>query len=243
MLKIYFLKILIFLSFNSVLAQWNYELDIEKNEKISVKDFKNESTFSIHKLNQGDVNFFIELELDKDCEINEVVFEFDGVKQKINFKVKSTGEKNIEIFYDEFNGLEGLEVFSLYIKKRNTLNIIFLDKCGLNKSKKYTLKGSSNAIDKIELMEFLKRNINILSAKKEKFKYLVSQIPRLENNKLLEQRLDEINILDIKNISWKSHNNDRYNITLMLILESGVKKQLFGKFKLLNPVKIIKSRY
>ncbi|MEL0245530.1 MAG: hypothetical protein VW916_07270 [Flavobacteriaceae bacterium] len=243
MLKIYFLKILIFLSFNSVLAQWNYELDIEKNEKISVKDFKNESTFSIHKLNQGDVNFFIELELDKDCEINEVVFEFDGVKQKINFKVKSTGEKNIEIFYDEFNGLEGLEVFSLYIKKRNTLNITFLDKCGLNKSKKYTLKGSSNAIDKIELMEFLKRNINILSAKKEKFKYLVSQIPRLENNKLLEQRLDEINILDIKNISWKSHNNDRYNITLMLILESGVKKQLFGKFKLLNPVKIIKSRY
>ncbi len=118
-----------------------------------------------------------------------------------------------------------------------------MDKCGLNKSKKYTLKGSSNAIDKIELMEFLKRNINILSAKKEKFKYLVSQIPRLENNKLLEQRLDEINILDIKNISWKSHNNDRYNITLRLILESGVKKQLFGKFKLLNPVKIIKSRY
>jgi hypothetical protein len=243
MLKIYFLKILIFISFNSVFAQWNYEFDTEKNEKISVKDFKNESTFSIHKLNKGDVNFYIELELDKDCEIKEVVFEFDGVKQQMNFKVKSIGEKKIEILYDELNGLEGLEVFSLYIKKRNTLNITFSDKCGLNKSKKYSLKGSSNAIDKIELMEFLKRNINILSAKKEKFKYLVSQIPRLENNKLLEQRLDGINILDIKNISWKSHNNDRYNITLRLILESGVKKQLFGKFKLLKPVKIIKSKY
>lgn len=243
MLKKCFLNILFFLSFNSVFAQWNYEFDTEKNEKIFVKDFKNESTFSIHKLNQGDVHFYLELELDKECEIKEVVFEFDGVKQKINFKVKSTGEKKIEILYDELKGLEGLEVFSLYIKKRNTLNITFWDKCGLNKSINYSLKGSSNAIDKIELMEFLKRNINILSAKKEKFKYLVSQIPRLENNEVLEKRLDGINILDIENISWKSHNNDRYNITLRLMLESGVKKQLFGKFKLLNPVKIIKSRY
>lgn len=243
MLKKCFLNILFFLSFNSVFAQWNYEFDTEKNEKIFVKDFKNESTFSIHKLNQGDVHFYLELELVKECEIKEVVFEFDGVKQKVNFKVKSTGEKKIEILYDELKGLEGLEVFSLYIKKRNTLNITFWDKCGLNKSINYSLKGSSNAIDKIELMEFLKRNINILSAKKEKFKHLVSQIPRLENNEVLEKRLHGINILDIENISWKSHNNDRYNITLRLMLESGVKKQLFGKFKLLNPVKIIKSRY
>ena len=243
MLKKCFLNILFFLSFNSVFAQWNYEFDTEKNEKIFVKDFKNESTFSIHKLNQGDVHFYLELELVKECEIKEVVFEFDGVKQKVNFKVKSTGEKKIEILYDELKGLEGLEVFSLYIKKRNTLNITFWDKCGLNKSINYSLKGSSNAIDKIELMEFLKRNINILSAKKEKFKYLVSQIPRLENNEVLEKRLDGINILDIENISWKSHNNDRYNITLRLMLESGVKKQLFGKFKLLKPVEIIKSRY
>ena len=140
MLKKCFLNILFFLSFNSVFAQWNYEFDTEKNEKIFVKDFKNESTFSIHKLNQGDVHFYLELELVKECEIKEVVFEFDGVKQKVNFKVKSTGEKKIEILYDELKGLEGLEVFSLYIKKRNTLNITFLDKCGLNKSKKYTLK-------------------------------------------------------------------------------------------------------
>lgn len=243
MIKLSLVTILLFLSINPIFSQWQYEIDNEKNEKILVMDSTNESTFLIQKSKKGEVHFLIDLNVDKECKINEIEFRFDGIKVKTNFKAKPLNNERIEILYDELYGLEGLELFSLYIKKRNSLYVTFLDKCGINESKSYTLKGSSKAIDKMGLMDHLDRTIKILRAKNEKLTFIKSKLPRIENNKLLQQRLNGINVLDVEEVTWKTHNNDRYNIKIRLKLNGTGYKELFGTFRLYRPTKSIKSRY
>lgn len=243
MIKLSLVTILIFLSINPIFSQWQYEIDNEKNEKILVMDSTNESTFLIQKSKKEEVHFLIDLDVDKECKINEIEFRFDGIKVKTNFKAKPLNNERIEILYDELNGLKDLELFSLYIKKRNMIYVTFLDNCGFKTSKRYSLKGSSKAIDRIGLIEHLNKTINILEAKNEKLAFITDNLPRLENKKLVQQRLEGINILDVEEVSWKTHNNDRYNIKIRLKLNGFGYKELFGKFRLYRPSKNIKARY
>ena len=243
MIKIQLVNILTFLIISPLFSQWQFETDNEKNEKIFVEDSKNKSSFMIQKSKKGEVHFYMVLDIDEECKINEIEFKFDGIKAKTKFKARPLNNERVAILYDELNGLEGLELFSLYIKKRNILYVTFLDKCGFNESKSYSLKGSSKAIDKMGLMEHLNRTIKILRAKKEKLTFINTNLPRIENNKLLQQRLDGINVLDVEEVAWKTHNNDRYNIKIRLKLNGAGYKELFGTFRLYRPTKSIKSRY
>ena len=65
--------------------------------------------------------------------------------------MKEQGDDSIEILFD---GLETLKIFAKLIKKENILNVKFLDVCSINNTIKYTLKGSSNAMNLIGLIAF-----------------------------------------------------------------------------------------
>jgi hypothetical protein len=223
--------IVLFLLVNYTFSQWKYEYGSNKNEKIFVLDSKEKSAFVIEKSKQGSVRFFIELDVEEECKINQIKFKFDGIKNRI------------EILYDRVDGLENLETFSLFIKKRNFIYATFLDTCEFNQTKSYSLKGSSNAIDKINLIQFLNRTIKVLKAKNEKLAFIVNNLPRLYDNKLLEKKLSDINLLDVQEVSWINYQNDKYNIKIRLKLNGTGYKEIFGKHRLYKPTANIKSRY
>ena len=224
-------------------AQWEYKKKANSNDKIFVKDFDNNSTFAIEKNKNGKVNFFIEqLELDE-CSIETMEFRFDGYNGSLSFNVKQQGGDSLEILFDDLNGLEPLKTFAKLIKQKNILNVKFLDVCSINNTIKYTLKGSSNAMNKIGLIAFLDKTIKILEAKKNKIKLIVNSIPKLENRNFPKDRLGDVNPLDILEVSWKTLNQDRYKIKIRLKLNGYGYKELYGAFRLLRPVDKIKSRY
>ena len=234
--------IVLFLLVNYTFSQWKYEYGSNKNEKIFVLDSKEKSAFVIEKSKQGSVRFFIELDVEEECKINQIKFKFDGIKNTVKFSTKQI-KNRIEILYDRVDGLENLETFSLFIKKRNFIYETFIDTCELNQTKSYSLKGSSNAIDKINLIQFLNRTIKVLKAKNEKLAFIVNNLPRLYDNKLLEKKLSDINLLDVKEVSWINYQNDKYNIKIRLKLNGTGYKEIFGKHRLYKPTANIKSRY
>lgn len=223
-------------------SQWKYEYGSNKNEKIFVLDSKEKSAFVIEKSKQDSVKFFIELDVEEECKINQIKFKFDGIKNTVKFSTKQI-KNRLEILYDKVDGLENLETFSLFIKKRNFIYATFLDTCEFNQTKSYSLKGSSNAIDKINLIQYLNRTIKVLKAKNEKLAYIVNNLPRLYDNKLLEKKLSDINLLDVQEVSWINYQNDKYNIKIRLKLNGTGYKELFGKLRLYKPTANIKSRY
>jgi len=234
--------IIFFLLVNYTFSQWKYEYGSNKNEKIFVLDSKENSAFVIEKSKLGSVKFFIELDEEKECKINQIKFKFDGIKNTVEFPAKQIKNK-LEILYDRVYGMENLERFSLFIKKRNFIYATFLDSCGFNQTKSYSLKGSSNAIDKIDLIQYLNRTIKVLKAKNEKFTFILNKLPRLSDNKLLEKKLNDINLLDVQDVSWINYHNDKYNIKIRLKLNGTGYKELFGKLRLYKPTANIKSRY
>jgi hypothetical protein len=234
--------IVLFLLVNYTFSQWKYEYGSNKNEKIFVLDSKEKSAFVIEKSKQGSVRFFIELDVEEECKINQIKFKFDGIKNTVKFSTKQI-KNRIEILYDRVDGLENLETFSLFIKKRNFIYATFLDTCEFNQTKSYSLKGSSNAIDKINLIQFLNRTIKVLKAKNEKLAFIVNNLPRLYDNKLLEKKLSDINLLDVQEVSWINYQNDKYNIKIRLKLNGTGYKEIFGKHRLYKPTANIKSRY
>ena len=234
--------IILFLLVNHTFSQWKYEYDSNKNEKIFVLDSKENSAFVIEKSKLGSVKFFIELDEEKECKINMIKFKFDGIKNTVKFPTKQI-KNRLEILYDRVDGLENLERFSLFIKKRNFIYATFLDTCEFNQTKSYSLKGSSNAIDKINLIQYLNRTIKVLKAKNEKLAFILYNLPRLYDNKLLEKKLSDINLLDVQDVSWKNYLNDKYNIKIRLKLNGAGYKELFGKLRLYKPTATIKSRY
>lgn len=234
--------VLLFLFVNPTFSQWKYESNNNKNEKIFVLDSKENSAFVIEKSNQGSVKFFIELDDDEECKINQIKFKFDGIKNTVKFSTKQI-KNRLEILYDRVDGLENLERFSLFIKKRNFIYATFLDTCEFNETKNYSLKGSSNAIDKISLIQYLNRTIKVLKAKNEKLAFIINNLPRLYDNKLLEKKLNDINLLDVQDVSWINYQNDKYNIKIRLKLNGTGYKELFGKLRLYKPTANIKSRY
>jgi|GEM_PF-2300773 hypothetical protein len=234
--------IFLLLVVNSTFSQWRYEYDSNNNEKIFVFDSKENSAFVIEKSKQGEVKFFIELDLEQECKINQIKFKFDGIKNTVMFSTKQI-KNRLEILYNQVDGLENLETFSLFIKKRNFIYATFLDTCEFNKTKNYSLKGSSNAIDKINLIQYLNRTIKVLKAKNEKLDFIINNLPRLYDNKSLEKKLSEINLLDVQEVSWKNYQNDKYNIKIRVKLNGAGYKELFGKLRLYKPTKNIKSRY
>jgi len=234
--------VFLFLFTNYTFSQWNYEYDSNKNEKIFVLDSKEKSAFVIEKSKQGSVKFFIELDVEEECKINQIIFKFDGIKNTLKFSTKQI-KNRLEILYDQVDGLENLESFSLFIKKRNFIYATFLDTCGFNQTKSYSLKGSSDAIDKINLIQYLNRTIKVLKAKNEKLAFIVNKLPRLYDNKLLKKKLSDINLLDVQEVSWINYQNDKYNIKIRLKLNGTGYKELFGKLRLYKPTANIKSRY
>ena len=243
MIKKQTLFILTFLLTSTIFSQWQYATEANKSENIFVTDSKNESTFSIQKSKEGKVKFFIKLETEKECKINQIQFKFDGIKSIVKFEAQQTKNDLVEILYDQVNDLENLEIFSLFIKKRNILYVTFLDRCGFNQTKNYTLKGSSKAIDRISLIQHLSKTIRILKAKKEKLAFIANNLPRLDDKNLLEKKLIDVDLLDVEEVSWKSFQNDKYNIKIRLKINGSGFKELFGTFRLYKPVKSIKSRY
>ena len=125
--------------------------------------------------------------------------------------MKEQGDDSIEILFD---GLETLKIFAKLIKKENILNVKFLDVCSINNTIKYTLKGSSNAMNKIVLIAFLDKTIKILEAKKNKIQIIVNSVPELENRNFPKDRLGEVNPLDILEVYWKKVYQDRYKIKI-----------------------------
>ena len=218
--------IFLLLVVNSTFSQWRYEYDSNNNEKIFVFDSKENSAFVIEKSKQGEVKFFIELDLEQECKINQIKFKFDGIKNTVMFSTKQI-KNRLEILYNQVDGLENLETFSLFIKKRNFIYATFLDTCEFNKTKNYSLKGSSNAIDKINLIQYLNRTIKVLKAKNEKLDFIINNLPRLYDNKSLEKKLIEINLLDVQEVSWKNYQNDKYNIKIRVKLNGAGYKELF----------------
>lgn len=180
--------IILFLLVNYTFSQWKYEYSSDKNEKIFVLDSKEKSAFVIEKSKQGSVKFFIELDEEEECKINQIIFKFDGLKNTVKFSTKQI-KNRLEILYDRVDGLENLERFSLFIKKRNFIYATFLDTCEFNQTNNYSLKGSSNAIDKINLIQYLNRTIKVLKAKNEKLAFILNNLPRLYDNKLLEKKI------------------------------------------------------
>ena len=234
--------IVLFLLVNYSFSQWKYEYGSNKNEKIFVLDSKENSAFVIEKSKEGSVKFFIELDEEKECKINQIKFKFDGIKNTIKFSTEQT-KNRLEILYDRVDGLENLERFSLFIKKRNFIYATFLDACDFNQTNSYSLKGSSNAIDKINLIQYLNQTIKVLKAKNEKLAFILNNLPRLYDNKMLEKKLNDINLLDVQDVSWINYHNDKYNIKIRLKLNGAGYKELFGKLRLYKPTANIKSRY
>ena len=234
--------IILFLLANYTFSQWKYEYGSNKNEKIFVLDSKENSAFVIEKSKQGSMKFFIELDEEEECKINQIKFKFDGIKNTVKFSTKQI-KNRLEILYDRVDGLENLERFSLFIKKRNFIYATFLDTCEFNQTKNYSLKGSSNAIDKINLIQYLNRTIKVLKAKNEKLAFILNNLPRLYDNKLLGKKLNDINLLDVQDVSWINYQNDKYNIKIRLKLNGTGYKELFGKLRLYKPTENIKSRY
>jgi len=60
---------------------------------------------------------------------------------------------------------------------------------------------------------------------------------------LLGKKLNDINLLDVQDVSWINYQNDKYNIKIRLKLNGTGYKELFGKLRLYKPTENIKSRY
>ena len=243
-MKIYLKALYLFLfSIQIIHAQWEYEENANSYEKIFVKDFDNNTTFAIEKTKNGEVNFFImQLELDE-CSIEKMEFSFDGYNGSLSFNVKEQGDDSLKILFDNVDGLDPLKTFAKLIRQKNILYAKFFDICSINKSIEYSLKGSSNAINKIGLIAFLGKTIKILEEKKNKIQFIVNSVPKLENRNFPIDRLGDVNPLDILEVSWKTLNQDRYKIKIRLKLNGYGYKELYGAFRLLRPADKIKSRY
>lgn len=224
-------------------AQWEYRSDDKKNEIISVNDKDKNSSFLIERKNNGQISFFINGVAESECKIETIEFRFDGIKDVLLFKVEKVEEKKLKILFNDINGLDYLKSFSKLVKQRNFIYCNFINVCGININKTFSLKGSSNAINKIDLIPFLGKTIKITEAKKAKIKFIENSIPRLDSKNFPVHRLRDINPLDIIKVYWKSHQNDKYHIKIKLKLNGQVSRELFGKFKLFKRLDKIKSRY
>ena len=243
MVKIKSVFLLTFLITSSLFSQWQYAADENENVKIFVADSKNESTFSIQKSKDGIVRLFTKLDANNECKINEIQFKFDGIKSNIKFQAQQTNHDLVEIIYNQINDLKNLETFSILIKKRNILYVTFLNSCGLYQTKNFTLKGSSKAIERISLVQNLSKTIQLLKAKKERLAFITNNLPRLDDENLLEKKLADVDLLDVQEVAWKSFQNDKYNIKIRLKINGYGFKELFGTFRLFKPIKNIKPRY
>ena len=233
----------IFLSYiNVCIAQWEYQTDDKKNEIISVNDKNNNSSFLIER-KKGKINFYIKGVSESECKVESIEFRFDGIKDVLLFKVENLEEKKLKILYDDIEGLDYLKSFSKLVKERNFIYSKFINVCGISINKTYSLKGSSNAINKINLIPFLNKTIKITEAKMAKIKLIENSIPRLETKKFPAHRLRDINPLDISKVYWKSYQNDKKHIKIKLKLNGEPSRELFGKFKLFKQMDKIKSSY
>ena len=182
----------------SVFSQWQYEKEGASVEKIFVDDTNSNSVFSIKKTSDGKIIFTLE-KLDLDiCPVESVDFRFDNYNGKINFEVEKINSNSLKILFNRVDGLEELKDFTKLIKAKNFLYTKLIDECKLNIVYDYTLKGSSNAINKINLIPYLERTIRILEAKKNKINFIISSIPRLEKDEFSEKSLKDINPLEIQ---------------------------------------------
>ncbi|MEO2099942.1 MAG: hypothetical protein ABGW63_03945 [Flavobacteriaceae bacterium] len=234
---------LLFLSVQTLYAQWQYETTSKGNEKIFVEDHKNTSVFIIEKATDGVIRFVLENISSDGCPINSVLFGFDNYTKKISFNVKEVGESSLEILYDELLGLTGLKNFTALVKAKNTLYTKLIDACNLNSSITFSLKGSSKSIDKIELIPYLERTIQILEAKQKKIDFIVNSIPRLRNKTFEEKRLGDINLLEVIGVSWKNSGQDKYAIKIRVKTRNQGYHELYGDFRLFKPTETIKFRY
>ena len=239
----YFLTSIALSYINTSQAQWQYKTDDKQNEIISVNDKNNNSSFLIERKKNGEINFYIKGVSESECKMESIEFRFDGIKDVLLFKVEKSEEKKLKILYDDINCLGYLKSFSKLVKERNFIYSQFNNVCGINIKKRYSLKGSSNAINKINLIPFLNKTIKITEAKMAKIKFIEESIPRLETKKFPADRLRDINPLEITEVYWKSHQNDKYHIKIKLKLNGETRRELFGKFKLFKQVDKIKSRY
>jgi predicted transcriptional regulator len=243
-MKYFYLLVIIFVSCISVSnAQWEYQTDEKQNEIIFVNDENNNSSFIIERNKSGNYFFYITGVGESECKIESIEFRFDGIKDVLLFKVGNLEDKKLKILYDDINGLDYLKSFSKLVKERNFIYSKFINVCGININKRYTLKGSSKAINKINLIPYLNKTIKVTEAKMAKIKLIENSIPRLETKKFPADRLRDINPLEITEVYWKSHQNDKYHIKIKLKLNGETRRELFGKFKLFKQVDKIKSRY
>ena len=138
----------------SVFSQWQYEKEGPSVEKIFVDDINSNSVFSIKKISNGKITFTLErLDLDI-CPIESIDFRFDNYNGKLNFEVEKINNNSLKILFNRVDGLEELKGFTKLIKAKNFLYTKLIDECKLNIAYNYTLKGSSKAINKIELINF-----------------------------------------------------------------------------------------
>ena len=227
----------------SVFSQWEYEKEGPLVEKIYVDDTNSNSVFSIKKVSNGKIIFTLE-KLDLDiCPIESIDFRFDNYDGKINFEVEKINSNSLKILFNRVDGLEELKDFTKLIKAKNFLYTKLIDECKLNIAYNYTLKGSSNAINKIKLIPYLERTIRILEAKMNKINFIISSIPRLEKDEFSEKSLKDINPLEITEVYWKNSGQNKYAIKIRVKLKGKGFRELYGNFRLFKPVDKVKFRY
>ena len=227
----------------SVFSQWQYEKEGASVEKIFVDDTNSNSVFSIKKTSDGKIIFTLE-KLDLDiCPVESIDFRFDNYNGKINFEVEKINSNSLKILFNRVDGLEELKAFTKLIKAKNFLYTKLIDECKLYIVYNYTLKGSSNAINKINLIPYLERTIRILEAKKNKINFIISSIPRLEKDEFSEKSLKDINPLEITEVYWKNAGQNKYAIKIRVKLKGKGFRELYGDFRLFKPVDKVKFRY
>lgn len=226
-----------------VFSQWQYEKEGTLSEKIFVDDTNSNSTFLIKKTSKGNIIFTLE-KLDLDiCPVESIDFRFDNYNGKLNFGVEKINNNSLKILFNRVDGLEELKDFSKLIKAKNFLYTKLIDECKLYISYDYTLKGSSNAINKINLIPYLEKTIKILEAKKSKINFIISSIPRLEKDEFSEKSLKDINPLEITEVYWKNAGQNKYAIKIRVKLKGKGFRELYGDFRLFKPVDKVKFRY
>ena len=227
----------------SVFSQWQYEKEGPSVEKIFVDDINSNSVFTIKKISNGKITFTLErLDLDI-CPIESIDFRFDNYNGKLNFDVEKINNNSLKILFNRVDGLEELKGFTKLIKAKNFLYTKLIDECKLNIAYNYTLKGSSKAINKIELIPYLERTIRILEAKSNKINFIISSVPRLEKDEFSEKSLKDINPLEITEVYWKNAGQNKYAIKIRVKLKGKGFRELYGDFRLFKPVDKVKFRY
>ena len=241
---IFSLTIIFCLSINfSIFSQWQYEKEGPSAEKIFVDDTNSNSVFLIKKTSNGKITFTLE-KLDLDiCPIESIDFRFDNFNGKLNFEVEKIDNNSLKILFNRVDGLEELKDFTKLIKAKNFLYTKLIDECKLYITYDYTLKGSSNAINKINLITYLERTIRILEAKKRKMDFIISSIPRLEKDEFSEKSLRDINPLEITEVYWKNAGQNKYAIKIRVKLKGKGFRELYGNFRLFKPLDKVKFRY